>query len=128
MRRLNTGNSPQDMIESLDHDLEETGQEAILRRRIGTSPTYVDVGIVVKMAGYGTADLSSGIKVTDSQVIFSPTPIVAAGANWPGAAGGSADPKIGDFIFTEGRLRKLEQVDNVRVRGVWVRSEGRVSG
>lgn len=120
--------TPAARIARLDASLARHGQTATLKRRIGTGNTYVDLTIQARLAGYGTADLSSGIKVTDSRVIFSPTPIVAAGAAWPGAAGGGADPKIGDFILVEGRLRRLEQIDNIRIGDTWVRCEGRISG
>lgn len=125
---VDMSDTPSGMIARLDASLARRGQDAKLRRRIGTGSTFVDVDLRARLLGYGTADLSSGIQVTHSRVIFSPTPIVAAGAAWPGAAGGGNDPKIGDFILVEGRLRRLEQIDNIRIGDVWVRCEGRVSG
>ncbi|HEV7337023.1 MAG TPA: hypothetical protein VGO06_13710 [Bosea sp. (in: a-proteobacteria)] len=117
------------LIAALDSALLEAGQSATLRRRIGTGlNTFVDLAIRVRLQGYATTDLVAGIKVTDSKFIASPTPIVAAGAAWPGAAGGGADIKIGDFILVEGRQRAVVQVDNIRIGDVLVRIEGRVSG
>lgn len=117
-------------IAGLDRSLKEAGQSAILRRRIGTSSTYVDLAVRVRLSGYATTDLVAGIKVTDSKFIMSPTPIVAAGAAWPGAAGGATDIKIGDWLFVEGRQRAVVQVDNVRIGpgDTLVRIEGRISG
>ena len=125
---MNTADTPAGRIARLDASLAAHGQTALLKRRIGTTNTYVDLGIRVRLAGYGTADLSSGIKVTDSRFITSPTPIAAAGAAWPGVASGGADVKIGDYIFAESRLRRVEQVDNIRIGDVLVRIEGRISG
>ena len=115
-------------IARLDASLARRGQTAKLRRRIGTGNTFSEVGVRVKMQGYATTDLVSGIKVTDSKFIFSPTPITAAGSAWPGAAGGGADVRIGDFLFVESRQRAIVQVDNIRVGDVLVRIEGRISG
>lgn len=112
-----------------DRQLALKGQNATLRRRVGTSNAFVDVTVRVKISGYGTTDLSqTGVKVTDSKFIMSPTAIVEAGAAWPGAAGGGADVRIGDILFVEGRTRNVVQVDSIRVGDVLVRIEGRVSG
>ena len=114
-------------IARLDASLAKHGQSATLRRRVGTTANFVDVAIKVKLSGYATTDLVVGIKVTDSKFIMSPTPLTAAGAAWPGAAGGGADVKIGDFIVVEGRTRAVAQVDNIRSGDVLVRIEGRIS-
>ncbi len=120
--------TPAGMIARLDASLARRGQTAILKRRIGTGNTFAEVTVRVKLQGYATTDLVAGIKVTDSRFIFSPTPIVEAGAAWPGAAGGGADVRIGDILFVEGRTRNVVQVDSIRVGDVLVRIEGRVSG
>lgn len=120
--------NPAQVIAELDAALLISGQTAALRRRIGTGNSFAEVTVRVKLQGYTTTDLVVGIKVTDSRFIFSPTPITADGAAWPGAAGGGNDTKIGDFLLVEGRQRKIEQVDNIRVGEVLVRIEGRISG
>lgn len=120
--------TPAEHVAYLDASLARSGQSAALRRRVGTSLTiFVDLMIRVRLTGYATTDLTAGIKVTDSKFIASPTPITAAGAAWPGAAGGEIQPKIGDFLVVEGRQRAIVQVDNVVIGDVWVRTEGRVS-
>ncbi|MBN9471890.1 MAG: hypothetical protein J0J10_24270 [Bosea sp.] len=113
---------------SLDRMLASHGQSATLRRRIGTGMTFTELTIRLRLSGYATTDLVGGIKVTDSKFIMSPTPIVAAGVAWPGAAGGTADIRIGDFLFVENRQRAVVQVDNIRIGDVLVRIEGRISG
>ena len=118
----------QQITADLDEVLAEDGQSATVKRRIGTGLTFVECATRVKLSGYATTDLVSGIKVTDSKFVMSPTPLIAAGAAWPGAAGGSPDVRIGDIIFVEGRTRNVVQVDNIRVADVLVRIEGRVSG
>jgi len=125
---LNLDDTPAGMIARLDASLARRGQTASLRRRIGTGNTFAEVSVRVKLQGYATTDLVAGIKVTDSRFIFSPTPITADGAAWPGAAGGGSDVKIGDFLLDEGRQRRIEQIDNIRVGDVLVRIEGRISG
>ncbi|MDU0339574.1 hypothetical protein [Bosea rubneri] len=116
------------LIVTLDRHLCARGQSATLRRRIGTGSTFVELPIRVRLQGYATTDVVAGIKVTDSKFITSPTPIVEAGAAWPGAAGGGTDIKIGDWLFVEGRQRSVAQVDNVRIGDALVRIEGRISG
>lgn len=116
------------ITKALDRHLASHGQSATLRRRVGTSAVFVEVPLRAKLSGYATTDLVSGIKVTDSKFIISPTPFVSAGAAWPGAAGGGTDIKINDFILVEGRQRAIVQVDNIRVSDVLVRIEGRISG
>lgn len=126
---VDMSDTPAGMIARLDDSLARRGQTATLRRRIGTGlNTFVDLTIRVRLQGYATTDLVAGIKVTDSKFIFSPTPITAAGAAWPGAAGGGSDLRIGDFILVEGRQRAVVQVDNVRIADVLVRIKGRISG
>ena len=116
------------LLAALDRHLASRGQSATVKRRIGTSSTFVELPVRVRLSGYGTADLSSGVKITDSKFIMSPTPIAAAGSAWPGAAGGGTDIKIGDFLLVEGRQRAIAQVDNIRVGDALVRVEGRISG
>ncbi|MFC5421042.1 hypothetical protein ACFPOB_15905 [Bosea eneae] len=113
---------------ALDRHLASRGQNVTLRRRIGTGNTFVDLPIRARVSGYGTADLNSGVKVTDSAFIASPTPIVAAGAAWPGAAGGSQWPVIGDWLVVNGRQRAIAQVQPVVIGDAVVRIEGRISG
>lgn len=125
---MNLDDTPAGMIARLDASLARRGQTAALRRRIGTGNSFAEVTIRVKLQGYATTDLVAGIKVTDSKFIFSPTPIVEAGAAWPGAAGGGADVRIGDILFVEGRTRNVVQVDNIRIGDVLVRIEGRIAG
>ena len=88
----------------------------------------LDADVRLRLSGYATTDLVSGIKVTDSKFVMSPTPLLAAGAAWPGAAGGGTDVKINDWLLVEGRQRAVVQVDNVRIGDVLVRIEGRISG
>lgn len=116
------------LVAALDRHLASHGQSAKVRRRVGTSNVFTEADIRVRLSGYATTDLVSGIKVTDSKFVTSPTPLLAAGAAWPGAAGGTTDIRIGDFLFVEGRQRAVAQVDNIRIGDVLVRIEGRISG
>ena len=116
------------LVAALDRHLVSHGQSVTLRRRIGTGSTFVDLTIRARVSGYGTADLSAGIKVTDSAFVASPTPIITAGAAWPGAAGGTQWPVIGDWLIVNGRQRRIEQVQPVVIGDEVVRLEGRIAG
>lgn len=116
------------LIAALDRHLASRGQSVTLRRRIGTSSNFVDLTIRARVAGYSTVDLIAGVKATDSKFIASPTPIVIAGVAWPGAAGGSQWPKIGDFVVVNSVQRRIEQVQPVVIGDEVVRIEGRISG
>lgn len=116
------------LVATLDRHLASHGQSAKVRRRVGASNVFVDADVRLRLSGYATTDLVSGIKVTDSKFVMSPTPLLAAGAAWPGAAGGGTDVKINDWLLVEGRQRAVVQVDNVRIGDVLVRIEGRISG
>lgn len=113
---------------TLDRHLAATGQDVTLRRRIGTTMTYVDLTVRARVKGYRAEHVVGAVKVTDSEFIFSPTQILAAGAAWPGAAGGDRWPKIGDFLVVNSVQRRIEQTQPVVIGGAVVRIEGRILG
>lgn len=102
------------------------GETVTLRRRIGTSSTFVDVACRAVVRGYNPRELIGGIAQKDSKVIISPAEIEASG--WPGAAGGTTTPRKGDFVVIQGTSRAVEVVGPVYVRGELVRIEMRVIG
>jgi hypothetical protein len=117
------------LIARLDRQLAKKGETVKLRRRVGTTTTFVEIDVRVRLTGYRAEELVGAVKQTDSMFVMSPTQIDAASATWPGAAGGGAMPKIGDFLKSAGGSdRKIEAVQPVRIGDVIVRYEGRVLG
>ncbi len=116
------------LITTLDRHLASRGQNVTLRRRIGTGNTFVDLTVRARLKGYRAENITGAVKVTDSEFVFSPTPILAAGSAWPGAAGGERWPKIGDWLVVNGVSRSIAQTQPVVIGGAVVRIEGRVLG
>jgi hypothetical protein len=120
---------PVEWIKQLDRQLATKGETATLRRRVGTTAVFVEVQVRVRLSGYRAEELVGAVKQTDSAFVMSPTEISAASATWPGAAGGGAMPKIGDFLKSAGGGdRKIEAIQPVRIGDVIVRYEGRILG
>jgi hypothetical protein len=117
------------LVARLDRQLATKGETVTLRRRIGTTNTFVEVSVRARLTGFRAEELVGPVKQTDSMFIMSPTQINAASGRWPGAAGGSVYPRIGDFIRSAGGSdRRIEAVQPVRIGDVIVRYEGRVLG
>lgn len=120
------GKSTSERTARLDHSLARAGQTVTLRRRVGTLNVFADVQIRARLSGYGAEELVGGVKQTNSKFIMSPNGL--DGTTWPGKAGGSLYPVIGDFLVVDGRQRKIEAVQPVVIGGAVVRLEGRVLG
>jgi hypothetical protein len=122
--------TPEQMIADLDTAL-EYGETIKIRRRVGASAAFVDVSCRARISGMDSEVLVSGVKQIASMVIISPTQIKAAVAatTWPGLAGGSPWPRVGDFIQQAvGGDRKIEAVVPVIIKDTVVRIEARVLG
>jgi hypothetical protein len=123
--------TPAEIIAALDASLAEHGEAIILRRRIGTGSTFVELACRAKVAGYASEVLVQGIKQTASTFIISPTEINAAATagTWPGAAGGDRWPRIGDFIRQSiGSDRRIEDGRPKLAGNTVVRVEAKVLG
>lgn len=123
--------TPEEMIADLDSALIEAGETITLRRRIGTTGTFVEVTCKAKVDGFASEVLIQGIKQTASTFIISPTEINAAATagTWPGAAGGDRWPKIGDFIRQSiGGDRNIEATRPLLAGNTPVRIEAKVKG
>lgn len=119
------------IIEALDRMLVTEGEALTLRRRIGTGSTFVEVTCRAKVTGFDSNILIGGVAQTASSLIISPTAIQAAitAGTWPGAAGGPAWPRVGDFIRQVGGSdRKIEATTPQRVGDVVVRIPAKVLG
>lgn len=118
------------LVATLDRHLASRGQSVTLRRRIGTTLTYVELTVRARITGYKAESISgTGVAVTDSKFIISPSEINAAfGVTWPGGAGGDRWPKIGDFLLINGVQRRIAETQPVIVGDEVVRVEGRVNG
>lgn len=112
----------------LDRSLIKRGEDAVLRRRVGTSAVFVEVGVRIHFRGYKPDELTGGIQQGDSVAILSPTQILAAGAAWPGAAGGVQMPRANDGLTVQGRLRNVQAVSVIYEAAEPVRIELQVRG
>lgn len=117
-------------IAALDRALARDGETVLLRRRIGTGSTYVEITLNARLDGYRSESLIGAVKQTHSAFVFSPTEINAAVAagTWPGLAGGGNLPKNGDFIRSAGVDRAIQSIAPVRVGNEIVRFDGQVLG
>lgn len=119
------------IIEALDRMLVTQGESILLRRRIGTGSTFVEVACRAKVTGFDSSILIGGVAQTASSLIISPTAINSAviAGTWPGAAGGPVWPRVGDFIRqTGGADRKIEATTPQRVGDVVTRIPAKVLG
>lgn len=116
------------LIAELDRQLAKKGESVTVKRRIGTGiDTFAEIGARVRITGYTGSEVQGAVQVTDSKFVMSPTSFNNA-PTWQASAGGLQYPQIGDFIDTQGRTRRIEQVERVVVGDVVVRVEGRIRG
>lgn len=117
-------------VEALDMALEQTGEDAVLRRVISGIP--VDVTCRVHVRSYRLRDeqFAKGSEQAQAELLIIMSPTEINNANWP--AGGTginpSFPKKGDFIVIQGRQRAIEVVDTIMVAAELVRIEIRVLG
>jgi hypothetical protein len=120
------------LIAALDAALAQAGEDAILRRIVGTAPNTINIDVVVRASvrSFQPVELVGGISQTDSHVIISPTQI--ANAQWPGGELPSPTvanptlPRINDRLIINGRVRSIQVVDPIYIGGELVRIEMRV--
>lgn len=121
-------------IAELDDALALAGQDIVIRRPAGTSPsvTFKDVTVCAMVRSYSASELVNGMAQTDSKVIIGPTQIATAG--WPVGESASATvenpsmPRRNDKAVIAGRTRNIEAVDPVYMGGTLVRIVMRVLG
>jgi hypothetical protein len=123
--------TPESAIATLDRHLQLKGEDILLRRTVGSNTT--DVACRAKVSGYQPQEIvsGSGLMQGDSQVIISPTQIIAAG--WPGDAasqvvGDSRIPKSGDFAIISERRRTVKAAVPIYMANVLVRIVMTVGG
>lgn len=125
-----------DYIDALDEALLAAGEDVILRRIVGTGASAVNVDVTVRASvrAFAPDELVGTLSQSDSNVIISPTQIMAA--QWPGGQPVSgaihqADPrvpKVGDKAIIQGRVRNITFVEPILVAGELVRIEMTVAG
>lgn len=116
-------------LRKLDRSLRKKGEDVILRRRVGTSSVFVSVNCRALVRGYRPEQLSgTSITQQDSEAILSPTPILAAGAAWPGAAGGPVWPRNGDQLIIRGAQKTAQAAGAIAIDNEVVRIEMQVRG
>lgn len=112
--------------ERLDRALADKGEDGVLRRRMGTGNTFVEVPCRVLIRGYKPEQLIGGLTQQDAQAVISPSPILAS--TFPGAAGGTRWPKVNDLLLVQGRLRNVQATATVFIGPEPVRIEMTVRG
>lgn len=126
--------TPGEAISSLDRFLAERGEIITLRLVTGDAPNEVnvDVDCVAGVDAVNSDQIAAGIKVSDLNIIISPTQINAAG--WPGLPASSRDARIpvinGPYkVVARGEPeRTVVFVDAKILGGQLVRINMRVSG
>lgn len=113
-----------DHVADLDAALAEDGEDVILRRS-----SFGDLTVRAFVRAVSPEQLAAGVKQDNSNVIISPTEIIAAG--WPGTVSETEDtrvPKLSDKLVIAGRVRQIEFVAPIYVAGELVRMDIRVTG
>jgi len=128
------------LVRELDDALATDGQTVTLQRLyLGAGGVQIPVSVDCRAAvrSYGAKELVGGITQDQSEVIMSPTQIIAAG--WPGPWTPSATeptkpetdrrvPRKGDKLIIAGKARNVEVPKPIYVDDELVRIELRVLG
>lgn len=112
--------------DALDSALDEIGQTATLKRRIGTTAVYDQVTCRIVLRKADPHPLVGDIERATSAVIMSPTEIADAG--WPASAGGPAYPAKGDILIINDTPRNVVACAPFKVLDEIVRLEVVVQG
>ena len=113
--------TPAAAIASLDRQLAQNSQTVILRRYTGVGAARVSADTAVRafVRDYQPDELVGGITQGDTQIVLSPTDVLA---------GGGAMPQKGDQIIIDGKLRMIVAAPPVRVGNVVARINLQVKG
>lgn len=113
--------TPAAAIASLDRQIGLHGQIVILRRYtgVGAARTSADTTVGAIVRDYRPDELVGGITQGDTQIVLSPTDVLA---------GGGAMPQKGDQIVIEGKPRTIAAAPPVRVGNVIARINVQVKG
>lgn len=121
-------------IDDLDTELEEEGEDVILRRVTAGVTKEVTVRAHVRSYRLSAQELVSGISWIPFVVIISPTQIRAAG--WPAGEVAAAPPfnidpsipKIGDKLIIKGSLKTIKSSNPIAVNGEVVKIQMMTEG
>jgi hypothetical protein len=100
------------IIAALDNALAASGEDIILRRRVGEKPnvTYVSVTCRARVDGLDTPQAPAGIRLSEFTIIMSPTQINEA--QWPGGTIPVPPP-----FDLDPRIPRMNDTDEVFIRG-----------
>jgi hypothetical protein len=122
-------------VAELDKSLVVDGEDFILRRVIGAAnQTNIDVLCRGFVRRYKAQELTSVIIQGDSNIIMSPTRIIAA--QWPGGTPVTASdaaldrrvPRKNDKVVLQGKVRNIETAEPIYIANELVRIEIQVRG
>lgn len=113
--------TPAAAIASLDRQLAENCQTVVLRRYTGVGAARISTDTTVRASvrDYQPDELVGGITQGDTQIVLSPTDVLA---------GGGELPQKGDQIVIEGKPRTIVAAPPVRVGNVIARINVQVKG
>jgi hypothetical protein len=80
--------------------LARQGRAMTLRRRVGMSSAFTDIGLLGRIRDVRPDELTGGVKQGDAMVVIEAAPVLAAS--------GFAPPRKGDFIVADGRTWAVE--------------------
>lgn len=113
--------TPAAAIASLDRQLAAHGQDVVLRRYtgVGSARASTDATVRAIVRDYRPDELVGGITQGDTQVVLSPTDVLA---------GGGPMPQKGDQIVVDGKPRTIAAAPPVRVGNTVARFNVQVKG
>lgn len=113
--------TPAAAIASLDRQIGLHGQIVTLRRYtgVGAARTSTDTTVGAIVRDYRPDELVGGITQGDTQIVLSPTDVLA---------GGGALPQAGDQVFIDGDPRMIEAAPPVRIGNAVARINVQVKG
>lgn len=114
-------------LAKLDRALRRKGEHVTLQRRIGASNSFTPLPCRAIVRGHHSEALVGGLRQQDSNIVLSPSPMVAA-TDWPGAAGGDPWPRHGDVLVVRGNSKAVQDSITILMDGRPVRIEMRVRG
>lgn len=113
-------------IAALDQALAYTGRAVTVRRRVGKSDSFVQIGMLAQVRGYDPHELSGSVFVDDTKLIVSPSSFRAVDF---GGAGGRQWPRKGDEVMhDDGRWSRVEACKPIMVGNSIVRLEIQARG
>lgn len=112
--------TPTAAIAMLDRQIHDHGEDVQLRAQSAPTDGTADVAVRAFVRGFQPEELASGVQQNDSKAILSPSSLA-------GTAFADGFKRLAVMVIN-GRARRVENVDPIRIAGVVVRIEAWVKG